>query len=169
MDDTVFTDEEISTLLSVEKRVQNPRAHWKEQKGSRQRNYKLVSACGKHFEMYIRQNMRIEDAFSCGLRFIHPKGKEHNLTLCRYNGSDHTHSNPLESSDIIHERCHIHRATHRYIQAGRKPEHYAETTDRYTSLEGAIEALCHDCSIIFPDSNPLSDVHNDLFGGSPQT
>lgn len=69
------------------------------------------------------------------------------MTLARYNGSDHEHSNPLERGIPIPFQCHIHRATERYIEAGRKAEHFAETTDRYVDLAGATKACIQDCNI----------------------
>ena len=69
------------------------------------------------------------------------------MTLVRYNGSDHEHSNPLDSATPLPLACHIHRATAKYMAAGRKAEHYAETTDRYCDLNGALKALLHDCNI----------------------
>ncbi|WP_176475689.1 DUF6978 family protein [Halomonas salipaludis] len=167
MDHFTLTDEEIASLLNVKKVVTNPRAQWREQKGSKQKSYKAKSLCGKEFIVYLRQNLRIEEAFSCGLKYCHPEGKDKDVTLCRYNGSDHEHENPLDGKGTIINQCHIHKATQRYMAAGRKAEHYAESTERYESLHGALLALCSDCSIEFPgQAGPLSEVHDDMWGGN---
>lgn len=160
-----MTDAEIQHLLKVPKRIINPRARWKNQRGSSQKNFKLETDEGFQFAIYLRQNNRIEEHFSCGLRYCPAGSGQKEITLCRYNGSDHEHQNPLEGPDKIHNFCHIHQATERYIAAGRKAEHYAVTTDRYQDLDGAFRALCEDCAIEVPGrKNPLSDVHDDLWG-----
>lgn len=145
MSKPVLSDHEIDRLLSMPKAVTNPRARWKEQKGSNQQTFDVQSDDGEHkFKLFVRQNMRLPDNFSCGLRYLHPSGET--VTLTRYNGSDHPHENPLEGGrfDGI---CHIHRATQRYMEAGRKSEHFAEPTDRYSNVEGALRALIQDCNI----------------------
>ncbi len=40
------------------------------------------------------------------------------------------------------------------MQAGRKAEHFAQETDRYVNLHGALEALLKDCNIsgLFDDN-----------------
>lgn len=140
-----MTDEEINNLLTVQKTVLNPRARGKTEKGVRKINYDLLSDAGR-FSLYIRQNVRIEFNFSCGLLYFGRAGVE-KLTLARYNGSDHPHANAIEASGRLLHGCHIHKATARYIAAGRKPEGYAVVTDRYTDLRGAIIAIMDDCSI----------------------
>jgi len=138
-------DAEINRLLSIGKHISNPRARRIEKRGSIQVNYEAVASSGEQFRVYVRQNMRIPDGFSCGLLYVPVSGET--VTLARYNGSDHEHTNPLESGSAIRFKCHIHRATARYIEAGRKAEHFAETTERYRELEGALQALLHDCNI----------------------
>jgi len=140
-----MTDAEISRLISMPKLVKNARARTIEQRGSERLNYEACGESGEEFRIYIRQNRRIPDGFSCGLLYL-PAGREA-VTLARYNGSDHEHTNPLESSTPIRFVCHIHRATERYMEAGRKADHYAETTARYSDLKGAIAALITDCNV----------------------
>lgn len=145
MSEIILTDEQIEYLLTVPKRTTTPGARWKVQRGSRQRNYDLESEDGTlSFSLYMRQNLRLKESFSCGLLYLHASGEK--ITLARYNGCDHEHYNPLDGtrSDNV---CHIHRATERYMAAGRKSEHYAESTDRYTDLDGALMAIVEDCKI----------------------
>lgn len=145
MGDIILTDEQIERLLGTPKKAISPNARWKTQRGSRQRNYDLESEDGKlRFTLYLRQNERIKESFSCGLLYLHAGGDK--VTLARYNGSDHPHYNPLDSTRADNH-CHIHRATERYMAAGRKSEHYAESTDRYTDLDGALRAIVYDCKI----------------------
>jgi hypothetical protein len=86
----------------------------------------------------------MEDSFSCGINWVAPNGEC--LTLKRYNGPSHFHPNHMEGTKTSYE-CHIHIATERYIKANRKPEGFAEATDRYVTLEGAFHCLITDCHI----------------------
>ena len=79
------------------------------------------------------------------------------LTLKRYNGSSHNHPNKLENVKLGYN-CHIHIATEKYILANRKAEGFAEVTDRYDSLEGALHCLVNDCKI--SGINTLPDITN---------
>lgn len=145
MSDIILTDEQIKHLLTVPKRTTSPNARWRPQRGSRQRNYDLESEDGTlRFSLFLRQNERIKNSFSCGLLYLHAGGDR--VTLARYNGSDHQHYNPLDGTRSDNH-CHIHRATERYMAAGRKSEHYAESTNRYSDLDGALRAIIEDCSI----------------------
>lgn len=145
MSECFLTDEQIGHLLRTEKTITNPGAKWKTQRGSKQRNYSLEDEEGNHYTLYLRQNTRLPSSFSCGLSFTHPQAGT--VTLTRYNGSDHQHSNTLDGS-YFEYCCHIHTASERYAQAGRKPEHFALPTDRYSDLEGALHAIVTDCNIL---------------------
>lgn len=140
-----LTDEKIEALLCSPKTVINPGARKKTQMGSEQLNYEIRGQNGALFRLYVRQNLRVAEGFSCGLLYEPPGGEP--VTLTRYNGSDHSHGNPLENGEVFHGACHIHKATERYIQAGRKSEHFAETTNRYTNLDEALRCLLSDCRI----------------------
>ena len=140
----VLSDEEIDRFLKMPKWVTNPGARKKLQRGSTQINYALLGE-GVKFQLFIRQNQRVKDAFSCGLLLVRESGEK--IVLTRYNGSDHKHSNPLDKNRIAASGCHIHRATQRYMEAGRKAEHYAEPTTRYSDLKGALQALLSDCNV----------------------
>lgn len=141
-----LTDELIKVLLAMPKAVTKPKQIAKIQKKSERLNYPVISECGKHvFELYSRQNQLDPDAYSCGLIY-QPGSGEKGTALVRYNGSNHTHYNPLEGALIVNQ-CHIHRATERYIAAGDKAEKYAETTTRYTGMAEAMACLMQDCNI----------------------
>jgi hypothetical protein len=71
----------------------------------------------------------------------------------RCNGSDHEHMNPLERAQFK-DVCHIHRATERYLAAGRKADHYAEPTRSYRTLGGALHHLTQLASISGLDTQP---------------
>ena len=137
MTSKLYSDEDLDTLRSMEKRVTNPGARWVPKLGHRQRNFKVdgVGDEAVHFEVYQRQNESDENDFSCGIAYIPPGGRR--LTLGRYNGPSHLHGE-------IAYRPHIHRATASAIAAGKKPESEADETDRFTSLDGAFGCLVED-------------------------
>ena len=149
----LYTDEELKELRDTRKQVTNPGARWLEKPtrkpGHRQRSFKasneqdgnLVADDGERvhrFEIYQRQNIRDNQDFSCGIAFLPPGGSR--LTLARYNGPSHQHE------DISYQP-HIHRATARWIEAGKRPEREAKETDRYKTLEGALACLIQDFNI----------------------
>ena len=63
-------------------------------------------------------------------------------------GRSHEHTNRIEG--ITFYDFHIHTATERYQEAGYAEEHYAETTNRYADLNGAIQCLFQDCAFELP-------------------
>jgi hypothetical protein len=140
----VLTDEEIDRLIRMPKQIVNPKARKKVQSGSLQINYDVVGP-GYRFQLFVRQNQRLENGFSCGLLWLAESGQK--VVLARYNGSDHEHRNPLDKIRKMPHCCHIHKATQRYMEAGRKAEHYAEATTRYTNVDGALLALLSDCNV----------------------
>ncbi|RKS42557.1 hypothetical protein BC962_3224 [Gillisia mitskevichiae] len=154
-----ITDERIAELLECSKRVTNPQARNRNLQGREQVNFTVVSTDGldHKFEIYKRQNLRpgMEDDFSCGLSWVASNGET--LTLKRYNGSSHSHPNHLEKTRL-NFACHIHIATEKYILANRKPEGYAEETERYSTLDGALHCLMMDCNIIGLETK--SDITN---------
>jgi len=140
-----LTDQKIYELITCSKRLTNLNIKGKTEDGYEKFNYK-VTARDYEFEVYRRQNMRegMEDDFSCGIRWLAPSGET--LTLKRYNGPSHNHKNQIEKT-ILGPVCHVHIATERYIQANRKAEGFAETTDRYHTVDGALHCLVKDCEI----------------------
>ncbi|MBX6966021.1 hypothetical protein [Alcaligenes faecalis] len=156
----ILSDEEIERLLALPKTISNPKARRKVQKKSMRINY-TVLAEGAAFEVYVRQNQLVADAFSCGLTYLPQSGDK--VTLMRCNGPYHPHGNPLEGVSTIGVCCHIHKATHRYMVAGRKPEHYAEPTNLYSDVNGALLTLMDQCNITGLDIKSADPYQNDLF------
>lgn len=149
-----ISDVEIERLLALPKRVSNPGARDSRIEGRLQRNYDVVGEGQEYkFQLYTRQNTRpgMDDDFSCGLSWLAPNGET--LTLCRYNGPHLDHFNRVEH-EWLEAKCHIHRTTERYIQAGFKPEGHASTTDRYRTLTGALHCLVTDCRISGLETQP---------------
>lgn len=102
----------------------------------------------------------MEDDFSCGISWIAPNGET--LTLKRYNGPGHDHTNRLEKVRLG-LNCHVHIATEKYIKANKKAEGFAEVTDRYNSVEGALHCLVVDCKISGISTTPDTTNQTKLF------
>jgi len=157
-----LTDEKIDKLLSLPKRVKNPSARKKQVGRHEQVNYLVEAIDGsEEFEIFVRQSTKIPESFSCGLKWMTPSGEEVNLV--RYNGPSHPHYNVLES-DGFEYHCHIHKATQRYIATNRKPEAFAEKTDKYRTAKGALYWLLKDCYISGLNAEP-ENTNGDLFNG----
>lgn len=156
-----ITDEKIEKLLDCPKRLTNPQARKKNKEGHEQVNYKVISLddSDHKFEIYARQNLRsgMDDDFSCGISWVAANGET--LTLKRYNGSSHSHANHLEKTRLEYV-CHIHIATEKYLHANRKAEGYANETNRYTTLDGALHCLITECNISGIQTNP--DITNQI-------
>lgn len=147
-----LTDEKIRNLLLLEKRITNPNVRNKAKGKHTERDYTVIDKSGElNFSIFVRQNSMLENDFSAGLIWHMPSGES--ITLCRYNGSTHSHANRLEGTRLGYE-CHIHKATERYIQANKKAESFAEGTDRYQTVEGALHCLLLDCNVLGLQTTP---------------
>ena len=72
------------------------------------------------------------------------------MRLRRYNGKSHRHRNVLENGPFFDD-YHIHEATERYqMYSPRKPDEYAEVTNRYADLRGAFDCMVADCNCTLP-------------------
>lgn len=135
----LLTDSEIDALLSMPKRVENPGAKTRAVNKHVQRDYRVVSADGKHeFALFVRQSTMLSESFSVGLRWLPKSGED--VTLARFNGPSHPHSNAIEGQRFEFV-CHIHQATERYLAAGKKDEGFASPTQDYKTLNGALHSL----------------------------
>jgi hypothetical protein len=117
------------------------------------RDFEITSNMGNAFMVAIRQSMLNTFDFSVILCYQMP-GLSTLFRLRRYNGKSHYHSNPIENT--VFREFHIHTATARYQLRGPKEEHFAETTNRYADLDGAIDCLLNDCGFRKPiENSPL--------------
>lgn len=133
-----LTETDIADLIGEPKHVVRRGQKRTEGKHVRQ-DYELVSDDERHrFVLFTRQSTVIPTGFSAGLRWCSKTGEE--IMLLRCNGSDHLHVNAVERSRLD-MAFHVHRATERYIQAGKRTESWAEVTKAYRSLSGALHHL----------------------------
>ena len=137
-----LNDQDLKKFREMPKVVENPKVRWIEKHGHRQRNFRAVEIFGKEqevlFQIYQRQNIKLPATnFSCGILLVLPGN---NLMLARYNSGHPGH---------LHDRsnCHIHWTCERVLQSGGRPERYAETTDRYTTLDEAMRCLEKDFKV----------------------
>ncbi|MBL8528056.1 MAG: hypothetical protein JNL68_10265 [Burkholderiales bacterium] len=134
-----LTDDEIGELLRTPKLVQNPGSREREEGKHLRRDYRVVSEDGRHeFILFTRQSTVIRDGFSAGIRWRSKTGEE--VILLRCNGSDHSHVNVLEREQFEAE-FHVHKATEKYIVAGKRSEGRAEPTDAFRTLNGALHEV----------------------------
>lgn len=154
--DIFLTDQEIQDLIVEEKTIDIPisqfTSNFKDKRGHREYDLVIERLDTSAFKIIIRQGIENPLDFSAILGFI-PAGKNEVFRLRRYNGKSHFHSNKLEYNSGFYD-FHIHTASERYQLEGMKEEHFAEVTDRYADLHGAIDCLVSDCGIISNDPQP---------------
>jgi len=157
--DFFLSDIEIEALINEEKPIVQPISDlgrkFKEKKGHKEFDLVINRPDNSAFKIIIRQSIENPLDFSAILGFIPPK-KTDVFLLRRYNGKSHEHRNKIEKEPLFYD-FHIHKATERYQIEGPREEYYAEITDRYADLYGAIECLVSDCKII------TNDLQGNLF------
>ena len=140
-----LTDAQIEELLRMPKRVQNAASRERQEGKHLRRDFRVLSEDGRHeFVLFTRQSTIVKNGFTAGLRWRSKTGEE--VILLRCNGSDHAHVNALEG-DRFAEAFHIHRASERYILAGKRSEGRAEATETYRTVGGALHVLIRLASI----------------------
>lgn len=146
------TAAKLRDLKEMPKKVTNPQARWRKEEQHERRDYEAKSEDGSEmFRIYQRQSTVDEASYSCGILWILASGET--LTLARYNGPSHIHGE-------IEYECHIHQATEEAIRAGRKPESHADRTERYQTVDGALDCLMQDYHLTGLKTGP---DHPDMF------
>lgn len=95
--------------------------------------------------MKIRQSVKRPSNFSVILIYKDANRNDH--VILRLNGDHGKHTNRLEKTVVYGP--HIHILTERYQQRTNHPDGYAEATDRYSDLAGAIETFMDIANISF--------------------
>ena len=152
-----YSDEEIVKLMQERKVLPND---WRNQleldkPPDRQRKLSVKSdSSGNTFCIIINPGKVNPLDFSVILTVTVPLSKRH-FRLRRYDGWTNTHYNRIEKEEI--DGFHIHYATERY-QLNRpmpKEDDYAQPTDRYSDLEGALQCLIDDANFERPPQQEL--------------
>jgi len=151
-----LTSEDIDKLIEEEKILPddfrdllNPR----NKRGHKEAQLKVMGEKGSIFFVIIRQSIKDLLDFSVILGYQIPNTNR-KFRLRRYNGKTHEHTNGIEGEKFFN--YHIHKATERYQEQGKAPDVYAEETDRYVDLQGAVQCLLDDCGFVLPKQTQLS-------------
>lgn len=148
----VFTDDEILALILEPKPLPHDyrkRLSLRQKHGHREQELTVQGAEAHELHTILRQSSIDPLDFSAILSVTVP-GTNRIFRLRRYNSKTHQHSNRLEGSDRFYS-FHIHQATERYQQAGWDEDSYAEPTERFADLYGAITCMFQDCGFILPE------------------
>jgi hypothetical protein len=151
---TELTDNEIIALIQEDKPLPEnyqSRVQTRPKRGHRERELEVAgSASGHTFRVILRQSsINILD-FSVILAWIPPQSNCA-FRLRRYNGKSHEHTNALEGDKFY--AFHIHQATARYQRSGLREDSFAEPTDRYQDLAGALRCMIADCGFRMPPNH----------------
>lgn len=155
----VLTDAQIKELVDAPKILpDNYRSRLFPEKPAK-RELMVYDDQHRKYKILIREDLAYPDNFSVILMHILPQTNNF-FCLRRYN-CEEIHNNLLEKEKI--HGYHIHMATERYQAAGRKPEAYAELTERYTNPREAFACMVSDCNFIRPESErgPLLEYTSD--------
>jgi len=151
-----FTDEQIKAYIGEQKPLpvelaaltpplRNTRA------GHKEAQYDVTGTSGTDYRVIIRQSVHNLFDFSIILAHL-SKTTNQVFRLRRYNGKSHEHTNQIERDRFY--GFHMHTATQRYQERGLKEDGFAEPTDRYSDLAGALDCLIADCGFIQPADRP---------------
>ena len=153
--DVIFSDQEIAALIK-ERKVLPDNRHSKFKKTMQRGNdiYRLnvTGEKGNEFQVIVRMSVFNKLNFSVILGVKVPPPKKF-FRLKRYNGN-HEHTNTIEDEKI--NGFHIHTATERYQVNSVREEDYAELTECYTDVNGALKCLFADAN--FEDTYALQDT-----------
>ena len=150
-----LNDEEIDELVSEPKELPadyQRRIQVRPHRGHREQELEVKGDSGSEFLVILRQSMHNPMDFSAILGYQVPKSNVV-FRLPRYNGRHGEHTNTLEHETFYD--FHIHKATERYQQSGLREDTFAERTDRYADLPGAIRCLVEDCGFIEPPGTQI--------------
>ena len=140
-----LTDEEIAALLRERKALPpdyRTRIEARPKRGHKERELDVQGDAGNRFRLVIRQGAVDPFDFSIILMYC-PAGTNQVFRLRRYNGRSHEHTNRIEGETFY--AFHIHMATARYQESGMREDSYAEASDRFADVAGAIDCMLADC------------------------
>ena len=142
--DIKYTDQQIAALIKERKVLPDD---WRDQLDKNNSLY-IIGESGSRFRIITNLNEKYSSDFSVVLAVINPKTGAV-FRIRRYNGMPkRPHNNKIEKQKIY--GYHIHSATERYQERGYDEETYAEETNRYNNLEGALQCLIQDANLELP-------------------
>ena len=153
----IISDARIASMIAERKYLplnwQQVQMMFRLRDGSAESFVNFTGADGTPFRILIRQKRGQPSDFSVILMAVLSipivPGKPE-FRLLRYDGSGHDRRNTIEGNWIV-GKPHIHRATERYQRktSQRRPDGYAEETQRYRDLAGAWNSFCADVNLRF--------------------
>lgn len=154
----LYPDGEIASLLQERKPLPidwRRRTRLRPKTGHEEASLDLDGGAGNAFRVILRRSGGNRFDFSVILAVRVPQSNRL-FRLRRYNGNSHEHTNHIEGNTF--DGFHIHMATERYQNYGTREDGYAEPTDRYDDIQGAVRCLIADANFDVP-----SDKQPDLF------
>ena len=151
----IFSDQKIAELINERKVLSdNRRSKFRKtaHRGNNEYRLNVIGEDGNEFRVIVRMSVFNKLNFSVILGVKVPPPKKF-FRLKRYNG-DHEHTNTIEDEKL--NGFHIHTATERYQVNSVREEDYAELTERYTNVNGALKCLFADANFEAP--NALQDT-----------
>lgn len=145
-----LSDSDITALLAETKSLPEDyqsRLQLRPKSGHKERELDVTGAAGSDLQLIVRQSLINPLDFSVILGYLMP-GSNVLFRLRRYNGRSHQHTNRIEGNSFYD--FHIHTATERYQAGGYEEDHYAEPTDRFADLSGAIQCMLQECAFEVP-------------------
>lgn len=151
----IFTDQEIKAFIQERKVLPDNWANeFKERinRGFKEHYQDITGESGNTFRIIVKTSKFNKLIFSVILAVRIPGSKKY-FPLCRYNGSNHQHTNKIEGKVIT--GFHIHTATERY-QRKKNVFGYAQSTTRYSDVNGALQCLLADANFEEPSGLQIS-------------
>ena len=145
-----YSDHEIESLIGERKILPDDwygRTRLRPKRGHLERYLDVAGAATGHFRLIFRKSRENPWDFSVILAVRVPQSNRL-FRLRRYNGKSHEHTNHIEG--VTFYDFHIHFATERYQEVGAREDTFAEPTDRYSDIEGALECLIADAKFEMP-------------------
>jgi len=151
-----YSDDEIEALVREPKPLPEgfeARISLHDKRGHKESELDVRGANGNVFRIIARQNAINRLDFSLILAVLAADTTQV-FRLRRYNGKSHEHTNRLERESFYD--FHVHYATERYQESGTREDAYAEVTDGYDDLPGAIDCLIKECGFTYPPGHQRS-------------
>ena len=148
--DIIFSDQEITALIKERKVLSNDkRSKFRKtmHRGNDEYRLNVTGEKKNEFQVIVRMSIfnRLNFSVILGVKVPPPKKL---FRLRRYNSDYHDHTNSIEDEEV--KGFHIHTATEKYQKNGIREEDYAESTERYNDVNGALKCLFADANFEDP-------------------
>jgi hypothetical protein len=150
------SDREIEELVKERKPLLEDylqHIRFKTKLGHKEYDLSVKGVNGNDFRLILRQSNCNPLDFSVILAHC-PENTNKLFRLRRYNGRSHEHTNTIEKERFYD--FHIHMATERYQDAGAPEDKYAEPTNCFSDLHGALQCMVNDCGFDVPEDSRAS-------------